>query len=706
MRISLIALFLLLSTGISFGLNQDVIKLSKSSFQSHQKLFLAPLDGWIFKQGNDTLWANEDIDLTGWNKFKPTELSAKMEDESGRVEGWFRIKIILDKSFVNTPLAINRELWAATDVYINGKLIHSFGNTGNPYQAFNPILKYPIPLQLEVGKEYLIAIHFVDYETTFTQRELRLKPQHLKSFLNLTGPEFIDRVTHDIKQTHIYGTLSISISFVLFFLFWMLVFLNPGQKIFRIIALITTAVWICAVGSFFDTFFDLSYPFEKLRYVINISLQVVMNIGGLILLEWLLIRKTTWISVTLLFVVTSTSTFAHLFSISPPFGIAFSCMLVYFGFLLVKYWKSIHEAMWAVVAATVSPIIMAMVYINLHKYSLDLFHEYEKPLLSLMLLSSPLFLLVYISFRFKEILKDIANENHKVLLITEEKQELLSTQNERLELLVSERTTELEKSLSNLKSTQNQLIQKEKLASLGELTAGIAHEIQNPLNFVNNFSELSVDLAQELKEEIKKPEKDWELIEELTNDLSSNQEKINHHGKRASNIVKGMLEHSRTSTGERVLTDINQLADEYLRLSYHGMRAKNKEFNADYQLIADSNLPNIEVVPQEIGRVLLNLVNNAFYAVAQVSKLPGVVQVSTKTLGNAIEIRVKDNGNGIPKANLEKIFQPFFTTKPTGEGTGLGLSLSYDIITKGHGGILEVVSVEGEGAEFIVRLPV
>ncbi len=275
-----------------------------------------------------------------------------------------------------------------------------------------------------------------------------------------------------------------------------------------------------------------------------------------------------------------------------------------------------------------------------------------------------------------------------------------------------------EKTLTELKSTQVQLIQKEKLASLGELTAGIAHEIQNPLNFVNNFAELSVDLAQELKEEVEKPDMDKELVSDLVGDLVQNQEKINHHGKRASSIVKGMLEHSKASTGERQLTDINQLADEYLRLSYHGLRAKDNSFNADYELIAEKNLPKIEVIPQDIGRVLLNLINNAFYAVnvgsvpnrrravaADVTYSPKVI-VSTQIVDSQIVIQVKDNGIGMSEATKAKIFQPFFTTKPTGEGTGLGLSLAYDIVTKGHGGTLEVESKEGEGTNFTVKLPI
>jgi signal transduction histidine kinase/ligand-binding sensor domain-containing protein len=281
---------------------------------------------------------------------------------------------------------------------------------------------------------------------------------------------------------------------------------------------------------------------------------------------------------------------------------------------------------------------------------------------------------------------------------------------------------EIEKAYTELKTTQTQLIQAEKMASLGELTAGIAHEIQNPLNFVNNFSELNKELVQEAKEELAKG--DLEETKAILNDLEGNSEKINHHGKRADAIVKGMLQHSRTSAGQKEPTDLNALADEYLRLSYHGLRAKDKSFNADYKTDFDPNLPIVEVIPQDIGRVLLNLINNAFYACAERSRsavsiktltgfrtLSGLeetykptVTVSTKNLGDRIEISVKDNGNGIPEEIKNKIFQPFFTTKPTGQGTGLGLSLSYDIV-KAHGGDLKVESKAGGGSGFIIILP-
>ena len=272
----------------------------------------------------------------------------------------------------------------------------------------------------------------------------------------------------------------------------------------------------------------------------------------------------------------------------------------------------------------------------------------------------------------------------------------------------------LEATLTELKSTQAQLIQKEKMASLGELTAGIAHEIQNPLNFVKNFSEVNTDLLLEMKDHIESGNIDQ--VKAIATDVIDNQEKINHHGNRADAIVKGMLQHSRTNTGIKEPTDINKLADEYLRLSYHGMRAKDKSFNADFKTDFDKSIGKVNVVSQDIGRVLLNLFNNAFYAVNEKRKAEGegfkaMVLVQTKKIapfqrmGAKIEVRVSDNGPGIPQNIIDKIFQPFFTTKPAGEGTGLGLSLAYDII-KAHGGAIKVTAEKNEGTAFVIELPV
>jgi len=268
---------------------------------------------------------------------------------------------------------------------------------------------------------------------------------------------------------------------------------------------------------------------------------------------------------------------------------------------------------------------------------------------------------------------------------------------------------EVENTLSDLKTAQTRLIQSEKMASLGELTAGIAHEIQNPLNFVNNFSEVNQEMIDELEEELKAGNIEEALA--LASDIKQNEQKINHHGKRADGIVKGMLQHSRTNSNDKSLTNINSVADEYMRLSYHGLRAKDKVFNAEMVMLFDPNLPRVEAIGQDIGRVFLNLFNNAFYAVNQKKKTAGpgyspTVTVSTYTENGQVVIKVADNGTGMPDYIKEKIMQPFFTTKPTGEGTGLGLSLTYDMVVKGHGGSIQVNSVEGEGSEFIITLPI
>lgn len=308
-----------------------------------------------------------------------------------------------------------------------------------------------------------------------------------------------------------------------------------------------------------------------------------------------------------------------------------------------------------------------------------------------------------ISNRIEKTIKEIEAirlRNTELAKLNEEMQE----QKERTEL----QRDVLRKALTDLKDTQSQLVQAEKMASLGELTAGIAHEIQNPLNFVNNFSEVSIELCLEIGQQLEA--RQLEETRTLLVDLNQNLFKIQQHGQRAEAIVKGMLQHSRNSTGQKELTDLSALANEYMRLAYHGLRAKDQSFNTALSTDFDEHLQKVSVVPQEIGRVLLNLFNNAFYAVQQkqTQAIPGYkpeVRVITRQLSGAVEVRVRDNGTGIGGKVKSKIFQPFFTTKPSGQGTGLGLSLSYDIITKGHGGKLQVDSQEGEYTEFIIQLP-
>jgi signal transduction histidine kinase len=306
-----------------------------------------------------------------------------------------------------------------------------------------------------------------------------------------------------------------------------------------------------------------------------------------------------------------------------------------------------------------------------------------------------------IQFKLERIEKD---RNTLSIMLQESIEDL-----QKKSLVIEDANKTLTQTLEELKTTQVQLIQSEKMASLGELTAGIAHEIQNPLNFVNNFSEVSNELIEEMTEQMEKG--NAEEAKAIANEIKMSLEKINLHGKRADGIVKSMLQHSRTSSGKKEPTDINVLADEYLRLAYHGMRAKDKSFNAAIKTDYDETIGLIKIISQDVGRVILNLITNAFYAVMEKKKLhpegyEPTVTVSTKKIDNKIIVSVKDNGTGIPQKALDKIFQPFFTTKPTGQGTGLGLSLSYDIVTKGHGGELKVETKEGESTGFSVILPV
>lgn len=364
--------------------------------------------------------------------------------------------------------------------------------------------------------------------------------------------------------------------------------------------------------------------------------------------------------------------------------------------MVAAFLRRQHQSARLFVVATLPFLISMLVRVfNIYDYAMQF-----AGLWTILLLSWGLFA------RYRE----LQIENARVALEKEEERNrLIAEQNEQLEHQVQERTAELQQSLAELKQTQAQLIQSEKMASLGELTAGIAHEIQNPLNFVNNFSDVSAELLQELKEEAEKG--DLEEVNAIADDVIQNLEKIAHHGRRADGIVKGMLQHSRTSTGQKELTDINALADEYLRLAYHGLRAKDKSFNANLVTHFAGGLPKINIISQDMGRVLLNLFNNAFYATQERSRQADssykpTVEVSTQLNGNSLEIVVKDNGAGIPDAVKDKILQPFFTTKPTGQGTGLGLSLSYDIVVKAHGGTIDIESAEGQGAIFKINLPI
>jgi len=386
-------------------------------------------------------------------------------------------------------------------------------------------------------------------------------------------------------------------------------------------------------------------------------------------------------------------------------------MLAFVGVIYTREeFKSVRSLMLSVIPLIIIGVLgdfFELVAPNLYKKFDDYFDMFK------------LFAIIWVVamwYQNKRQQKQLAAE--RLQRLEEEKQnKLMQARKAELEVLVAERTEEITRqkeelitALEHLKTTQTQLVQSEKMASLGELTAGIAHEIQNPLNFVNNFAEVNSELIEELKEEQEKETPDKELIEEILNDLADNMQKMVHHGKRADSIVKGMLMHSRSGSGEKESVDVNALADEYMRLAYHGLRAKDKSFNAALEKDFQTEVLMARITPQDFGRVLLNIFNNAFYAVMQRKQKEGegyrpTVWLRSTLQNNWVEIRIKDNGTGIPESVRAKIFEPFFTTKPTGQGTGLGLSLSYEIIHAGHNGTLAVESEKGSFTEFIIRIP-
>jgi two-component system NtrC family sensor kinase len=723
LRISiLILIFLCIQSINGFG-QQDAVLIRPDMYeQSRQEILITDLDGWMFKQGNDPSWAAKDIDLKGWEKLKPTQLHAGLANDEKRVEGWFRLKLKLADAFGKDQLSFQASRWAAMDVYVDGVHIASFGNTGegNSFKEHRSITINPVNANLTASREHVIAIHLVDYLSIIPFNRLKTDDEGgLKTILRLTGPRYFMSNLGYIQEAIEYSMVWASVCLLLSILFWLIYFQNRQEQNLLLIALCVTAFTVNIIFVY-RALSQGGVPYVEyslLKHIANLTAGI-SNILVVLLVVRIFKRPVTR-SVTLFLTF-----YAILFvMVLLLFGTRFQFLfaLILYGvciYYVVSSWRNLKGAQWAVVVGLLGTLAFTIIYmINYSIYNRVLF-PYALFYATGVYLSFPISLLLYVAMRFREIIAEVKLNAQQVLKLSEEKKEQALNQQRILEEEVAAQTIELRNSLDHLKATQAQLIQSEKMASLGELTAGIAHEIQNPLNFVNNFSEVNKDLLEEVKNQKSKVKN--EELDDLLEDILQNNEKILQHGKRADAIVKGMLQHSRTSSGVKEPTDINALCEEYLRLAYHGLCAKDKTFKSDYTFTPDPSLGKVNVVSQDIGRVILNLINNAFYAVHEKKKQLGngyepKVTVSTRPgnvsekqpisqLANSLIISVQDNGNGIPKKLLDKIFQPFFTTKPTGEGTGLGLSLSYDIV-KAHGGELNVGTKEGEGSVFMITIP-
>ncbi len=680
--------------------------------------------GWKFHPGDDMAWSKPDFDDRDWIDIDPTgDMHDSFPSLKKSVIGWLRFKWPKDSLRNAGPLAGVIQQVVASEIYLNGQLLKTYGTvSANPslVKTYDPLWK---PLAIPVSGDSIqtlairVAVKPDALYTTIFETQNPLFSIQLLPF------EKAVMVYHEIaSKTMAFEFFLIAICVMLMILHFALYSLYPSQKANLYFALY--ALFSC-LGFLLQLHFYIYSNEVIYRFYEGNLVLILLTCSGLLMfysLQKFLERKNDFLfKVILVMAIVSVVLDAYPYRTGWKMGAPLLLLFIQINLAREAFIsiKAKQKGAWIIAAGAIAALVFFAVFISqgtfIDKPFAQNFTDSRRILFVLFTLSLPVsssvFLALDFAFTNKSLVQKIKENNElaeKNLSQQKEKQQLLSSMNQQLEVQVKERTEELSNSLENLKLTQSQLIQSEKMASLGELTAGIAHEIQNPLNFVNNFSELNNELIDEMQSAYGK----GDTVEgtHLANDIKQNLDKINFHGKRADAIVKGMLLHSRTNTGQQEATDINALADEYLRLSYHGMRGKEKNFNAQFETDFDPHAGKINTIPQEIGRVFLNLFNNAFYAVHQKAGIPDktylpLVTVSTKRMQHSFEIHIKDNGIGIPENVAGKIFQPFFTTKPTGQGTGLGLSMSYDII-KAHGGEIKVESKEGEGAEFIVQLPI
>lgn len=673
---------------------------------------------WKWHAGDNIIWARPDFDDSKWEKLAVQESISQYPQLEDAGIAWFRRPIQVKGSIVNKPLSIIVEQMGASEIYLDGKLLYKLGVVDkNPDKEVTKVKTMVMPVVFADTNKHLLAVRYSFSKNNFYYPGTGAEIFELKVHAIDNVGDYIEDQTEQAAAFLYFFTGIFLIFAILHFSFYVS---NRAKKVSLSLGLtmliFTLAFFLRSLQSY-QTEISAKEAYGLASVIATYLSVLFINLS----LYQYLNQKFGIVFYTLAFMVIG-SMFCFIFDWSLHWAVDswLPFILLFADFIRVSILAHRRKdsnakvpiySLLVVAACAILAIIILFIEGSTGNGKGSLILSVGLFILIIMFFSIPIGLSLSLVREYTRTHQTLSNKLIEIEMLSaknlaheQEKQQILAAQNEVLEKQVAERTAELAHSLEELKTTQTQLIQSEKLASLGELTAGIAHEIQNPLNFVNNFSELSKELIDELEEERSKEKRDEGLEEELLGDIAQNLEKINHHGKRASSIVRGMLEHSRASTGKKEPTDINALAEEYLRLAYHGIRAKDKSFNADFKANLDESIPKIPLITQDFGRVLLNLINNAFYAVKDMEG-KGVVMVSTKKLADEIEIKVRDNGTGIPDHVKAKIFQPFFTTKPTGQGTGLGLSLAYDIITKGHGGTLEVETKEGAGTTFIIKLP-
>ena len=690
--------------------------------------------GWKFQAGDDPAWARPDFDDRAWASINPNQHPQLLPQVQAARIGWLRLRLQVPDSLRTRALVLLFQQTCASEVYLNGRLLHRYGRVSAVPGQVRPAGFTADPLEVHFSgpTEQVLAIRFAPWPP------LALFKDNINFMrVRITGlPGLLKRnVERAVGPVANFATFAVFLLLSLLHLSFLRY--NPAQRANFYFSLYAGAgalgflalyggwqvqgmAGTLALGMVADVFLLMSYVWAVRALYALFEYKPGHTYTGL------------WVA---LVVCLALSEFTQLTS----YSVLTSYSFAFFGFVALVSAEQLRLTMRAlrqrkrgagiIAAGFVGALVFAFVYAMLIITQSQISFRVSSSLVALMALAPALSISLFLAREFalnSELLlvklRQVQDLSAQTLVQQQEKQALLAAQNEVLEREVAARTAEVagqrdraEQALGELKTTQHQLVQAEKMAFLGELTAGIAHELQNPLNFMKNFAEVSTGLVDDIDGERRDSIQSAGLETDILVGLKQNLQQISQHGQRASSIIKDMLAHSRAGTGPRQPTDLNALADEALTLAYEGLLTTDKSFRATLAREFDPGLGPVPVLSQDLGRVLLNLCTNALYAVrerqqvaraAHLAYEPTVTVSTGRTPGPTVEIRVRDNGVGMPAHVREKIFEPFFTTKPAGEGTGLGLSMSHDIVTTGHGGTLTVQSREGEGTEFLVTLPV
>lgn len=670
--------------------------------------------GWKFHAGDDATWARPEINDQDWQSIDPSLAMPHVSQFKKTNIGWLRLKLVIDSSFMNQSFGILISQVGASEIYIDGILSLKLGTVSGEKEKEHTYyqLAKPYSIKMDGRRIHTIAVRYSFSNKGFLMEFVEFKNYCLRIILNSVGNTFAV-YQNKTRNNLIYELSQASLWLILGLISSNLFMTLPVRKVYLLIGIFSFSACFAGILGGIIAPELINTGLVNYAFIFGRALAMLSQVFALIAIRQLFNQAKNWYYYTLLLggilaVAIFFFSYDNAQNIYLVITLLFGLEYMRRSLIAIRHRFPGAAIVFYTQALFFVFVAIASVFINLNAAAIGAFFGF------LAIVNIPIGWSLFVAGEYSRTgnalqskVKEIEQLSQIAITQEQEKQQILANQNEVLENKVVERTAQLNQSLKSLQSTQAQLIQSEKMASLGELTAGIAHEIQNPLNFVNNFTEVNTELIDELEVEVNRgnlPE-----IKAIANDIKENEKKINHHGKRADAIVKGMLQHSRISTGLKEKSNINLLADEYLRIAYRGLYNRESSIHINIKTDFDSSIGDINIVPQDIGRLLLNLYNNAFYAIVEKSKqfygnYEPTISLSTKKLKDSVEISVSDNGMGISQKIIDKIFQPFFTTKPTGHGTGLGLSISYDIV-KVHGGEIKVNTVEGEYTNFIIQIP-